>query len=109
MNYHNYYCCHYHSDSVGCVSLLDMLATVNLGQATQKTNSVPYGGSDDDHEPEAVNKKAISIVNRVRDKLTGQLVSVWVVTYIVLFMGGNIHSSLSVWVVTYKVLSLCGW
>ncbi|KAK2184840.1 hypothetical protein NP493_250g01026 [Ridgeia piscesae] len=50
----------------------DMLATVNLGQAAQKTNPAPYTGSDDDPEPEAVNIKAISIVNRVRDKLTGR-------------------------------------
>ena len=56
----------------------DMLATVNLGQAAQKTNPAPYTGSDDDPEPEAVNIKAISIVNRVRDKLTGQFISQWV-------------------------------
>ena len=54
--------------------LSDMLATVNLGQTAQKTNPAPYTGSDDDPEPEAVNKKAISIVNRVRDKLTGQFI-----------------------------------
>ena len=42
-----------------------------MGQALQKGNSTPYGGSDSDHEPEAVNKKAVTIVNRVRDKLTG--------------------------------------
>ncbi|XP_048250308.1 serine/threonine-protein kinase mTOR-like isoform X1 [Haliotis rufescens] len=53
----------------------DLLESVELNQSSSKKigpESVSGGSGDDNVPSEVLNKKAISIVNRVRDKLTGR-------------------------------------
>lgn len=52
-----------------------MLDSVDLGHASHKKSTVPEGSGSaggDNTQAEVLNKKAISIVHRVRDKLTGK-------------------------------------
>lgn len=52
----------------------DILESVDMAQASHKKSAPGTAGSGggDNSQSEVLNKKAISIVNRVRDKLTGK-------------------------------------
>lgn len=62
------------SYSGGSQEQTDMLENVDMSQTAHKRSAPETAGSvgGDNFQAEVINKKALSIINRVRDKLTGK-------------------------------------